>query len=70
MNVFQGLVFTLRTFVQVASIRIYPLVFLTIYINGPRNLVIALTRRKNSLQTTESGKAGHKALALSLLPMP
>ena len=69
MSVSQVPVFTLHTSVPAVSIKISPLVSLTISINGPPNSAIASTKPRNFSQITASGKVAPKESVSSLLPM-
>ena len=68
MSVSPAPVYMRLTSVQAASTKIYHLAFSMTSTNGRPNLVTASTKPKSSLQTTESGKPGHRVSVLSLLP--
>jgi hypothetical protein len=65
MNVSLVLVSMLHMSAQVVYIRIYPLVYSTIFTNGPLNLAIELMKQRNFYRTIVSGKGGLKELVLS-----
>lgn len=68
MNVSLAPVYMQPTYVPAVFTKIFPSASLTISINGLPNLETALTKQKNSSQTTGSGKAGRKGLVSSPLP--